>query len=133
MTQLICSLSLQFQTGMFSVGGRHYFIEPLKRDSYSKDHFNESDSAIPHQLYPLKYSHSNIHNSTDSHCGISYNGEYTFSLFKKKHYANMSVQYLAFFHGCKNENFQIKNIDIFLIFAQHIDCGYMLEYPQSLF
>ena len=65
---------------MFSVGGRHYFIEPLKRDSYSKDHFNESDSAIPHQLYPLKYSHSNIHNSTDSHCGISYNGEYTFSL-----------------------------------------------------
>ena len=67
-----------FQTGMFTVGGRHYFIEPLKRDFYSKEHFNESDSAIPHQLYPLKYSHSNIHNSTDSHCGTSYNGEYTF-------------------------------------------------------
>ena len=27
----------------------------------------------------------------------------------------------------KIENFQLKNFDIFLIFAQDIDCGYMLE------
>ena len=42
----------------------------------------------------------------------------------------------------KNENFQIKNFDIFLISAQNIDCGYLLElphwgssneYPQSMF
>ena len=42
----------------------------------------------------------------------------------------------------KNENFQQKNVDIFLIFAQNIDCGYTLEpprrggpneYPQSMF
>ena len=42
----------------------------------------------------------------------------------------------------KNENFQQKKIDIFLIFAQNIDCGYKLEpprrggsneYPQSMF
>ena len=42
----------------------------------------------------------------------------------------------------KIENFQLKNIDIFLIFAQNIDCGYTLEpprrggsneYPQSMF
>ena len=42
----------------------------------------------------------------------------------------------------KNENFQIKNSDIFHIFAQNIDCGYSLEpprrggsneYPQSMF
>ena len=42
----------------------------------------------------------------------------------------------------KNENFQQKNFDIFLIFAQNIDCGYTLEpprrggsneYPQSMF
>ena len=42
----------------------------------------------------------------------------------------------------KNENFQIKNSDIFLISAQNIDCGYSLEppqrggsneYPQSMF
>ena len=30
----------------------------------------------------------------------------------------------------KNENFQIKNSDIFHISAQHIDCGYSLELPQ---
>ena len=34
------------------------------------------------------------------------------------------------FHGCKNGNFQMKNCDFFLIFAQNIDCGYMLESPQ---
>ena len=41
----------------------------------------------------------------------------------------------------KNENFQIKNSDIFHISAQTIDCGYSLEpprggskgYPQSMF
>ena len=42
----------------------------------------------------------------------------------------------------KNENIQIKNSDIFHIFAQNIDCGYSLEprhrggsneYPQSMF
>ena len=30
----------------------------------------------------------------------------------------------------KNENFQIKNSDIFLISAQNIDCGYSLEPPR---
>ena len=54
----------------------------------------------------------------------------------------MSVQYTAIFHGCKNDNFQMKIFDIFLIFAQNIDCGYTLEppqrggsneYPQSMF
>ena len=43
---------------------------------------------------------------------------------------------------CKNENFHWKNFDIFLIFAQNIDCGYTLkpprrggsnEYPQCMF
>ena len=59
-----------------------------------------------------------------------------------EHYENMSVQYTAIFHGCKNDNFQMKNFDIFLIFAQNIDCGNTLEppqrggsneYPQSMF
>ena len=43
----------------------------------------------------------------------------------------MSVQYTAIFHGCKNDNFQMKSFDIFLIFAQNIDCGYTLEPPQG--
>ena len=46
------------------------------------------------------------------------------------HYANMPVQYTAIFHDCKNDNFQMKNCDIFLIFAQNIDRGYTLEPPQ---
>ena len=46
------------------------------------------------------------------------------------HYANMSVQYTAIFHGYKNDYFQMKNCNIFLIFAQNIDCGYTLEPPR---
>ena len=51
------------------------------------------------------------------------------------------VIYRKFF-GFKNENFHRKKIDIFLIFAQNIDCGYTLEpprrggsnkYPQTMF
>ena len=46
------------------------------------------------------------------------------------------------FFGCKNENFPWKKFDLFLIFAQNVDCGYTLEpprrggsneYPQSMF
>ena len=32
------------------------------------------------------------------------------------------------FLSCKNENVQYKISDIFLIFAQNIDCGYTLEH-----
>ena len=46
------------------------------------------------------------------------------------HYANMSAQYTAIFHSCKNDNFQMEIFDIFLIFAQNINCGYMLEPPH---
>ena len=33
----------------------------------------------------------------------------------------------------KNENFQIKNSDIFHVSAQNIDCGGSNEYPQFMF
>ena len=46
------------------------------------------------------------------------------------HYANMSMQYTAIFHGSKKVHFQMKIVNIFLIFAQNIDCGYTLEPPQ---
>ena len=58
------------------------------------------------------------------------------------HKENTPMQYNAIFHGCKNVNFQMKNYNIFLKFAQNIDCGYTLEppqrggsneYPQSMF
>ena len=45
------------------------------------------------------------------------------------HYANMPMLYTAIFHGCKNDDFQMKNCDIFLIFAQNIDRGYTSEPP----
>ena len=34
------------------------------------------------------------------------------------------------FIALKIENFQLKNFDIFLIFAQNINCGYTLEPPR---
>ena len=52
------------------------------------------------------------------------------------------MQYTAIIHSCKNDNCHMKNCESFLIFAQHIDCGYALEppqlggsneYPQSMF
>ena len=58
------------------------------------------------------------------------------------HYENLPMQYTEIFEVVKNENFQLKIFDIFLIFAQNIDCGYTLEpprrggsneYPQSMF
>ena len=50
--------------------------------------------------------------------------------FKVLHYENMSMQYTTIFLGCKNVHFQMKFFNIFLIFAQNIDCGYTLEPPQ---
>ena len=48
----------------------------------------------------------------------------------KIHYNNMPMQYTAIFKGCKNENFQKKNGDISLIFAQNMDCEYLLGPPR---
>ena len=42
----------------------------------------------------------------------------------------MPMQDTDFSDVVKIENFQEKNFDIFLIFAQNIDCGYMLEPPR---
>ena len=56
---------------------------------------------------------------------------------KSAHYENMPMQYTEILKVVKDENFQ-KFLDIFLIFAQSIDCGYMFrggsnQYPQSMF
>ena len=67
---------------------------------------------------------------------------YTLAVFFSKHYENLPMQYTEIFKVVKNGNFQFKIFDIFLIFAQNIDCGYTLEpprrggsneYPQSMF
>ena len=49
---------------------------------------------------------------------------------KLLHYENMTMQYTAIFHGCKNNNFQLKYFDFFHIFAQNIYCGNTLEPPH---
>ena len=48
-----------------------------------------------------------------------------------KHYENTPIQYTVIFNGCKNDYFQMKNYDIFLIFVQNIDRGYRLE-PEAV-
>ena len=47
------------------------------------------------------------------------------------HYENMPIQIYRKSLTPKNENFQIKNADIFLISAQNIECGYSLEPPRQ--
>ena len=42
----------------------------------------------------------------------------------------MPMQYIEIFKVVKNENVPLKKFDIFLIFAQNIDCGYTLEPPR---
>ena len=39
------------------------------------------------------------------------------------HYENLPIQYTEIFLALKIENYQLKNFDSFLIFAQNIDCG----------
>ena len=41
------------------------------------------------------------------------------------------MQYTEIFKVLKNENFQQKMFNIFLKFAQNIDCGYPLEPPRG--
>ena len=40
------------------------------------------------------------------------------------------MQYTEIFFYCKNWKIHKKMFDIFLIFAQNIDCGYTLEPPR---
>ena len=49
---------------------------------------------------------------------------------RKLTHENTSMQYTENFLVVKTKNFTGKNVDIFLIFAQNIDCGYTLEPPR---
>ena len=74
----------------------------------------------------------------NSHFGTSFKIGWLYTFY----YENLPMQYTQIFLALKIENFQLKNFDIFLIFAQNIDCRYTLEqprrgdsneYPQSMF
>ena len=55
----------------------------------------------------------------------------------RAHYQNLPMQYTEIFEIVKLENFQYKMFDIFLIFAQNIDCFELSlgsnDYPQPMF
>ena len=65
------------------------------------------------------------------------------AFFLTNHYENLSMQYTEIFFLFKKKKISLKKKkDVFLIFAQNIDCGYTLEpprrggsneYPQSMF
>ena len=48
-------------------------------------------------------------------------------VFNDMHYDYTSMQYTAIFQGSKNGKLQMKNCDIYLIFAQKLDREYTLE------
>ena len=47
--------------------------------------------------------------------------------YSKLHWRISVMQYSMIIHGYKKDNFQMKIFDIFLIYAQNIDCGNTLE------
>ena len=49
---------------------------------------------------------------------------------RRYYYGNTPMQYTAIFRGCKTDNLMMKKSDIFLCFAENIDCGYILEPPR---
>ena len=50
---------------------------------------------------------------------------------RENHYENMPMEYTVIFHGCINDNFQLKFFFYYFhIFAQNIYCGYTLEPPH---
>ena len=56
---------------------------------------------------------------------------------RELHYDNTPIQYTVIFSAAKNDNFLLKNLDIFLIFAQNTECVYTLggsnEYQKLMF
>ena len=61
-----------------------------------------------------------------------YTVKFPFNCHTVKHYENTPMQIHRTFYACKNGNLQWKNVDIFLIFAQNIDCGYILTSTHKL-
>ena len=61
---------------------------------------------------------------------LSWGKQHCFSAVDYSHYENTPMQYTAIFSECKNDNFQMKKVDDFLIFALNINRGYTLEPPQ---
>ena len=108
---------------------RSHFVYNLKQNGCQngRQTVMATKMAMEH-LHSMKYE-NNILN-----CDILIHYLCTTTLYKcvrtcleamlvTSHYENLPMQYTETFKALKNENFQLKNFDIFLIFPQNIDCG----------
>ena len=103
--------------------------KPVKKWATSREYMSSGISTRPDTIHTVQ-THKNVTLRKLAHA----NKNVTLRKLAHAIYRN--------FFGCKNQNFHRKNVDIFLIFAQNIYCGYTLEpphrggsneYPQSMF
>ena len=67
-----------------------------------------------------KYMQNGSYTGTCSLFGLKLRPNRGSNMSAHYHYANTPIYYTAIFHGCKKLFFQMKNCDIFLIFALNI-------------
>ena len=95
------------------VKGLKFLIEEVERLYYQcKESKSAISCAITAQLictFVLSNAKSRF-SPDEAHIGAIHNLS---NITSDIHYENMPMQYLAMFHGCKNDNFQMKNCDIF--------------------
>ena len=123
--ELCKSLDVHIVNGRF--GTDSYILRQTCKNSSVIDYV-----IMSAELFPCVHSFEELEFDpllSDIHCPVAHN-------------ENTPMQYTEIFYGRKNDNFQMKIFDIFLIFAQNIDCGFTLEppprggsneYPQSMF
>ena len=83
-----------------------------------------SELSIERVFTEVKVKHSSIVHLATLPVGI---GHSNLIQICEKINENMPMQYIEIFKIVKNENFQWKNFDIVLIFAQNIDCEYTVR------
>ena len=99
-----------------------HFLLAASKCSRKLHHVPFQNPGMNKYIYPIINGYVFLFLLNDFHiilCNVFY--------LKYVHYANTPMQYTAIFHGCKNVHFQMKIFNIFLIFAQNIDCGYFIE------
>ena len=92
-------------------------LRKINRNS-NFNRFSVSDNNFCHNLFVSVSQSINLHNWRIASSQPTFTKQNS-----SRHYENTPMYNTAIFHGCKNNNFQMKNCDVFLIFAKNIDCG----------
>ena len=80
-----------------------------------------------------RFSHDAAHLSGLIICSQRLSAEDT-GRGRVKHYDNTPMKYTVIFYSIKKDNYQLKNIDLFLIFAKNrLRVLVMNVYPESMF